>query len=58
MRYCPYCNKMVAERKHINWFILILATFFTSGIWLFLYIPYYFFFKSPCCPICGYENLQ
>ena len=58
MKYCPYCNQMVAGRKHINWFVLILATLFTSGFWLFVYIPYYIFIKSPCCPMCGTNDLQ
>ena len=58
MNYCPYCNQMVTGRKHINWFLLILATFFTSGFWLLIYIPYYIFFKSSSCPLCGCEKLQ
>ena len=53
MKYCQYCDQMVAESKHINWFVLILATLCTGGFWLLLYIPYYFFIKSPCCPMCG-----
>ncbi len=49
---------MVEERKDIDWFILILITFFTGGLWFLVYGVYYLFFKTPYCPICGSKDLQ
>ena len=53
MRYCPYCQRDVKPKKNINWFILILMCIATGGLWLIIYIPYYFLFKGVCCPICN-----
>lgn len=52
MRKCCYCNRMVEPVKKINWFVLLLMTIITGGLWLFIYTPYYVF-KLKSCPICG-----
>lgn len=53
MKYCPYCERMVNPTKKVAWLPLIVLCLITGFIWLFIYVPYYCFFKSKQCPICG-----
>lgn len=56
MKYCNYCHRMIKPEKKVNYFILLLLTFFTGGSWLLFYAIYYFLFKNPVCPICGGDS--
>ena len=56
MKYCNYCQRMIKPEKKVNYFILLFLTFFTGGSWLLFYAIYYFFFKTPVCPICGGDS--
>jgi len=47
---------MIKPEKKVNYFILLLLTFFTGGSWLLFYAIYYFLFKNPVCPICGGDS--
>lgn len=53
MKYCPYCERMVNPTKKVAWLPLLVLCLLTGFTWLFIYIPYYCFFKSKQCPICG-----
>jgi hypothetical protein len=51
---------MVRGAKHlsvISWLLIILFSGFTLGLFLFFFIPYFFFIKSYSCPICGSTEL-
>lgn len=56
LKYCNYCHRMIKPEKKVNYFILLLLTFFTGGSWLLFYAIYYFLFKNPVCPICGGDS--
>ncbi len=53
MKYCKYCAQQVEPTKKINWLLLLVMCAITGGSWLFIYVLYYFLFKSKVCPICG-----
>lgn len=53
MKYCPYCERMVNPTKKVAWLPLLVLCLLTGCGWLLIYVPYYCFFKSKQCPICG-----
>lgn len=49
--WCNLCKRNVVPRKDFNWLVFI----FLCGIF---YLPYYFIFKTPVCPICKADNFS
>lgn len=57
MKWCVYCEKMVYPQKQWSWAAFFLLTIL-AGAGLWLYLPYYLFFKRAQCPSCGGKSFK
>jgi|SRR5579864_4641844 len=60
MRWCPHCKRMVRGTKPLGvaaWLVIILLSGFTLGLFLFIFIPWFFLIKKFECPICRTTEL-